>query len=243
MRYAPHSSLLCYMPQECPKSHAPKPKSPPSTQFHQASPTSLPRQFNLHVIMATHRDRTPQNKGSSEPRRGRSNLVQEPPTTDHREDSSMSRGRTRRPTDEYTRPPRDQDAYVSTDLEDEDFVYPDSHGGYSPNPERTGGGGGSGGGGRSSTAPAGPSRYQVQMLDEPRVLPLLGEEYLRQRQRAFREQAAQMAREEREAQRWATNRVPLDPMTVVQPRRRRHESGGGSGGGGSHSGSGCCVIF
>lgn len=69
----------------------------------------------------------PQNPGPSDPRRGRSCLLQDPGPPrirTPRDGSSMSRGRVRRPRDKYTSPPRDLQVspFISANISSEKIL-------------------------------------------------------------------------------------------------------------------------
>lgn len=162
-----------------------------------------------------------QIEGPSNFHRGRTDSTQQPEPSSHRqhlrEGSSMSRGRTRWPTDEYIQPPRDPAAYETSSAED--FVYPDSHGGFSA---RTDAG-----------AQSGPGRYQSRMLgDFALQISSPGYASTRGRRRDAREQAARMAREEREALRLQTTNSGQERLNIRQTSSRRHGRD-----------SGCCIIL
>lgn len=171
--------------------------------------------------MAKSRSASLQIEGPSNSHRGRTDSNQQPePSSDRqhlREGSSMSRGRTRRLTDEYIQPPRDLAAYETSSAED--FVYPDSHGGFSA---RTDAG-----------AKSGPGRYQSRMLgDFALQISSPVDASISSRRRDARELAARMAREEREALRLQPTNSGQERLNVRQTSSRRHDRD-----------SGCCIIL
>lgn len=202
------------------------------------------------------RSRSPQSHDvSSDPRRGRRDLAlapqqepePEPPTSHHqavpaRDSSSMSRGRTRRPREEYTRPPRDPAAYETSSAEE--FVYPDDHGGFSARPD-TNSTDNDDGDRRRKRRGCGPGRYQSRMLGDfaPRVA-VPGDTAGREKQ--ARERAAQMAREERESQQLSrrVNRGAMELEGLSRGVGRRRERGLRSLAS-SRDGvdSGCCIML
>lgn len=158
--------------------------------------------------------------GPSDPHRGRSgpNQQSEPSQRQRlREGSSMSRGRTRRPTDEYIQPPRDPAAYETSSAED--FVYPDSHGGFSA---RTDAG-----------TQSGPGRYQSRMLGDLSLQFSSPEDASKRgRRRGARDLAARMAREERETLRSQPANLGQERSNVEQTSSR-----------GPDRDPGCCIIL
>lgn len=187
--------------------------------------TTLPQPPGSRQIGATNttprnfRDQSPQQSlhGPSSPRRGRVNLTlapqqqhdeeeaTAPPASHSRRDSnSMSRGRTRRPTDEYKQPPRDPAAYETSSAEE--IVYLDARGEFSAR---------SAADDNATTDAAAPARgggarrsrvgrwYQRRMLGDgygPRVAVFPCDEGVFEREREARKRAAEMDRMERESQ-------------------------------------------
>lgn len=170
--------------------------------------------------MAKSRSASLQIEGPSSPHRGRTNSNQQPEPSHRqrlREGSSMSRGRTRRPTDEYMQPPRDPAAYETSSAED--FVYPDNHGGYSSR--------------RDAGAHSGPGRYQSRMLSDFTLqISPPGDASTRGRQRDARELAARMALHERAAPRLPPTSSGQERLNVRQTSSPRYDRD-----------SGCCIIL
>lgn len=171
--------------------------------------------------MAKPRSASLQIEGPSNPHRGRNDSNQQPepsPTQPLREGSSMSRGRTRRHTDEYMRPPRDPAAYESSSAED--FVYPDYHGGgYSSR--------------KDAGAQSGPGRYQSRMLaDFTLQIPSPANASTRARRRDARELVAPMAREETMTMRVPQTSPREERLQVIQSSNPQYDSD-----------SGCCIVL
>lgn len=174
-----------------------------------------------NATMAKPRSRSSQHQGPLDSCRGRSDPEQQPELSYQqrpRASSSMSRGRTKRPTNEYTRPPRDLAAYETSSAED--FVYPDRRGGFSA---------------RGDTSDrSGPGRYQTRILSEfmPPVL-APGETFLRSRRaREARHQAAGIDQEATEMQQLSSKTSGQRELEFEERQRRGHGRV-----------TGCCVIL
>lgn len=185
-----------------------------------------------------HRDSI-SKKDQPNPRIGRSDHLQEPgPSYQQalREDSSVSRGRTRRREDEYTNPPRNLAAYESSS--GEELIYSDGRGSYLPRSVLTG-----------QAPPPAPGSYLSKMTEErdPRTgVRRARPTYEDVRQNGYRQQAAEIERENRISQQRSPEHT-LMPMRVVESRSSRN----GRSGGGNHrsrgrkrkSEEGCCIIL